>query len=555
MLTVRCAGRVNDNDFILILRFWCLAQILFPESKKLTEKMVYEGELLMSGFEMNSLFLMEVFVDSLLFILGVGVLCIVYMYIVDTRQTKHAVRRNFPVVGRFRYFFEHLGEFFRQYFFAMDREEMPFNRAKRSWVYRAAKNVDGTVAFGSSKSISEPGAVLFVTHPFPVLTEDYAATQTLIIGPHCRQPFEASSFFNVSAMSFGAISQPAVSALSRGAAKAGCWINTGEGGLSPHHLEGGSDIVFQIGTAKYGVRDEAGKLDDEKLLAMAAHPQVKMFEIKISQGAKPGKGGILPGIKVTEVIAMTRGIPIGEASISPNGHADIRNVDQLLDMLAHVRELTGKPAGFKLVVGGTSFFDELCKVVNQRGVAQFAPDFITIDSGDGGTGAAPQSLLDSAGLNIRETLPMVNDKLEECGLRNRIRLIAAGKLITPTDVAWALCAGADFVVSARGFMFALGCIQSMQCNKNTCPTGVATHDKDLQQGLDPTDKATRVANYVSKMEQEVGAIAHSCGVSEPRRLNRSHARIVTELGQSVPLDILYRKQAQQNPLFSKSSQG
>ncbi len=506
----------------------------------------------MNGFEMSSLFLLEVFVDFLLFMLGVGVLSILYMYVADSRQTKHAIRRNFPVIGRFRYFFEHLGEFFRQYFFAMDREEMPFNRAKRSWVYRAAKDVDATLAFGSTNNISEPGVVLFVSHPFPTLAEDYAASQPMTIGPYCREPYIAGSFFNVSAMSFGAISQPAVSALSQGAAKAGCWMNTGEGGLSSHHLQGGADIVFQIGTAKYGVRDAAGKLDDEKLLAVAAHAQVKMFEIKISQGAKPGKGGILPGVKVTEVIAMTRGIPVGEDSISPNGHIDIRNVNQLLTMMAHVRELTGKPVGFKLVVGGTGFFDDLCEAIKLRGIEQFAPDFISLDSGDGGTGAAPPSLLDSVGLSIRETLPMVNDKLIEQGLRDRIRLIVAGKLVTPTDVAWALCAGADFIVSARGFMFALGCIQAMQCNKNTCPTGVTTHNKDLQRGLDPGDKATRVANYVKNMEQEVGTIAHSCGVHEPRQLSRRHARMVTELGQSVPLDVYYRKQREQNPVFFRS---
>ncbi len=508
----------------------------------------------MTGFEDTSLWMLKIFAYFFILLVGICIVSVLYMYVVDSHQTKHAIRRNFPVVGRFRYFFETLGEFFRQYFFAMDREEMPFNRATRSWVYRAAKDVDGTVAFGSTKNINGPGAVLFVSDPFPTLAEDVATARAVTIGPHCHQPFTTSSFFNVSAMSFGAISQPAVSALSRGAAQAGCWINTGEGGLSPHHLEGGGDIVFQIGTAKYGVRDEAGRLDDKKLLAVAAHPEVKMFELKISQGAKPGKGGILPGVKVTEVIAMTRGIPIGEDSISPNGHADIRNVNQLLTMLTHIRELTGKPVGFKLVVGGTRFFDDLCEAIKQRGVEQFAPDFITLDSGDGGTGAAPQSLLDSAGLNIRETLPMVGDKLEEYGLRERVHLIAAGKLITPTDVAWALCAGADFVVSARGFMFALGCIQALQCNKNTCPTGVTTHDKNLQEGLDPTDKATRVASYIANMEQEVGTIAHSCGVREPRQLNRSHARIVTECGQSVPLDVLYRRQAEENPVFLRTLQ-
>ncbi|MBV1930811.1 MAG: FMN-binding glutamate synthase family protein, partial [Porticoccaceae bacterium] len=286
--------------------------------------------------------------------------------------------------------------------------------------------------------------------------------------------------------------------------------------------------------------------------AIAAHPQVKMFEIKISQGAKPGKGGILPSIKVTEEIAQTRGIPAGEDSISPNGHTDIRSVDELLDSIAHIRQVTGKPVGFKLVVGGTHFFEDLCAAILDRGVVESAPDFITIDSGDGGTGAAPQSLLDHAGLNIRETLAMVIDKLKEQDLKERIAVIASGKLITPVDVAWAMCVGADFVVSARGHMFALGCIQAMQCNKNTCPTGVATHDPELQKGLDPSNKAERVASYVKNMQKEVGTIAHSCGVREPRELSRSHARIVSELGQSVPMDVFYASAARQNPVFPAS---
>lgn len=506
----------------------------------------------MGGLEFNTAGVLKGFAVLLVLLVVVGIVVIACLYVIDSCQTKHAIRRNFPVVGRFRYFFEYLGEFFRQYFFSMDREEMPFNRASRSWVYRAAKNIDNTVAFGSTLNIRASGTVLFVPHPFPDLAVDSVAPKVLTIGPYCRYPFSATSFFNVSAMSFGAISQPAVTALSRGAAMAGCWLNTGEGGLSSHHLEGGCDLVFQIGTAKYGVRDSAGLLDDEKLLEVAAHPQVKMFEIKISQGAKPGKGGILPGIKVTEIIATTRGIQPGKDSISPNGHPDIRSVDQLLTKIAHIRELSGKPVGFKLVVGGTSFFDDLCLAIKQRGIEQFAPDFISLDSGDGGTGAAPQSLLDCAGLNIRETLPMVSDKLAEYGLRDRVKLIAAGKLVTPVEVAWALCAGADFIVSARGFMFALGCIQAMQCNKNTCPTGITTHNPSLQKGLDPTDKATRVANYVANMVKEVGAIAHSCGVAEPRQLTRPHARIVTELDQSVPLDILYSTQAAQNPLFPQT---
>jgi glutamate synthase domain-containing protein 2 len=277
-----------------------------------------------------------------------------------------------------------------------------------------------------------------------------------------------------------------------------------------------------------------------------------MIEIKISQGAKPGKGGILPGVKVTEEIARVRGIPVGQDSISPNGHADIRTVEELLDSIVHIRELTGKPVGFKLVIGGTRFFDELCTAIHRRGAISDAPDFITVDSGDGGTGAAPQSLLDHAGLSIRETLPLVVDKLTEEGLKDRIAVVASGKLVTPVEVAWALSVGANFIVSARGNMFALGCIQAMQCNKNTCPAGITTQDPRLQKGLDPVNKAERVANYVVNMGKEVESIAHSCGVREPRELNREHARIVTESGRSVPLDIFYSAAGSSNLTFPES---
>ncbi len=483
---------------------------------------------------------LQVFAVTILAVFLIGLAVVVWMYVVDVRQKQHTLRRNYPVIGRFRYFFEHLGEFFRQYFFAMDREEMPFNRAQRSWVYRAAKNSDSTIAFGSTVNATAPGAVLFVPHPFPPLKTQEDHVHPVEIGPHCRSPYLAKSYFNVSAMSFGAISKPAVDALSKGCAAAGCWLNTGEGGLSSYHLSGNCDVVFQIGTAKYGIRGEDGGWSDDKLLGIAAHGQVKMFEIKLSQGAKPGKGGILPGVKVTEEVALARDIPVGETSISPNGHPDIRNVKDLLDRISYIRELTGKPVGFKMVVGGLRFFDQLFEEILRRG-QEHAPDFITIDSGDGGTGAAPQSLMDHAGLTIRESLPEVIDRLKEYGLRERIRVVAAGKLITPVDVAWALCVGADFATSARGFMFALGCIQAMQCNKNTCPTGVATHNPDLQRGLDVTDKAARVAYYVANMVKEVNIIAHTCGIEDPSHFNRSHARIVTGMGQSETLNAYYAR--------------
>jgi glutamate synthase domain-containing protein 2 len=315
-------------------------------------------------------------------------------------------------------------------------------------------------------------------------------------------------------------------------------LNTGEGGLSPYHLEGGADIVFQIGTAKYGVRDETGALSDDKLREVAAHDQVKMIEIKLSQGAKPGKGGILPGGKVTAEIARIRGIPEGQDSISPNRHPEVDSAAGLLDMINRIRDVTGKPVGFKSVIGAYGWLDELFALVRQRGL-ETAPDFITVDSGDGGTGAAPMSLMDCVGLPIKESLPLVIDMLNRHGLKGRIRVIASGKLITPAEAAWALCVGADFINSARGFMFALGCIQAMQCNKNTCPTGITTHDRRLQRGLDPEDKAERVRRYAQFMHKEIGVIAHSCGVPEPRLLRRYHCRVVQEDGRSIPLDQLY----------------
>lgn len=473
-----------------------------------------------------------------IFLLGLGLLVVVVLFVIDVTQTRHAIRRNFPVIGRFRWIFERLGEFFRQYFFALDREELPFNRAERSWVYRACKHLDNTVAFGSTRDLRRVGTVIFMNDPWPVLETDVAEPEAVTIGPGCRQPYTTSSLVNISAMSYGAISRPAVRALSRGAKKAGIWLNTGEGGLAPYHLEGGADIVFQIGTAKYGVRDPDGSLSVARLASVAAHDEVKMFELKLSQGAKPGKGGILPAVKVTEEVANIRGIPVHEASISPNRHPEIDSADDLLDMIGLIRETTGKPTGFKAVVGTADWIDELVAAIERRG-ADSAPDFITIDSGDGGTGAAPMPLMDSVGMVVRESLPLVIDRLRAAGLRERIKVVASGKMIVPTEAAWAFCVGADFVATARGFMFSLGCIQAMQCNRNTCPTGVTTHDKRLQRGLDPADKAERVAHYAFTLAKEVCMIAHSCGVREPRQLERHHCRIVMADGRSVALADLY----------------
>ena len=460
-----------------------------------------------------------------------------FLFIRDITQKKHSVLRNYPIVGRLRYFFEQLGEYFRQYFFAGDRDEMPFNRATRGWVYRLAKNEGGTIGFGSTYDLHQPGALIFVNHPFPVLEEERLPTPSLVLGEdYCREPFEARSIVNVSGMSFGAISAPAVRSLSKGATVAGCWMDTGEGGLSPYHVEGGCDIIMQIGTAKYGVRDAQGSLSEEKLAALAK--VVKAFEIKLSQGAKPGKGGVLPGRKVTAEIAQIRGIPEGRDSISPNRHRDIANMAELLEKINWIRELTGRPVGVKTAVGGWRFMNEMADIVHRRGL-EFAPDFLVIDGGEGGSGAAPQALADHMSLSIDEALPRVVDALLETGLRNRVRIVASGKIVTSARAAWALCVGADFVNTARGFMFALGCIQALRCHQNTCPTGVTTHNKRLQRALVVEEKYLRVANYAMNMNKEIDMIAHSCGVRHARELKREHVRIVQASGQSVALNMLY----------------
>src|SRR5436853_5970593 len=306
---------------------------------------------------------------------GVGTLlaivvfaAVVFVFIQDITQKKHAVLRNYPVIGRLRYFFEKQGEYFRPYFCAGDREEMPFNRVTRAWVYRVAKKEDGSglIGFGSTYDIKAPGAILFVNAPFPVQEWEKKPTPPLVIGEgHCLRPFTARSIVNISGMSFGAISKPAVQALSRGAAEAGCWMDTGEGGLAPHHTEGGCDIIMQIGTAKYGIRDKDGNFSPERAKEIAK--VVKAFEIKLSQGAKPGKGGVLPGGKVTSEIAAIRGIPPGQDSISPNRHRDAANTTELLDQVAYIRTLAGRPVGIKTAIGGWWFLNDMAENILRRG--------------------------------------------------------------------------------------------------------------------------------------------------------------------------------------------
>lgn len=462
----------------------------------------------------------------ILLLLGLAVGAV---YLHDIRQTKHTILRNYPVVGHFRYFAETWGEYMRQYQYLPDWAERPFNRLERSWIYRSAKGVSNLVSFGSETA----PAFAFRNAPFPILDEEKQTypgkTIGITEGPGASErPFHAQSFFNISGMSYGALSHAAVTALSQGAKLAGIWMATGEGGLSRYHLEGGADLVMQIGTAKYGVRDAEGNLSEDRLRDIAAFPQVRMFEVKLAQGAKPGKGGILPGAKVNAEIAAIRGIPEGEDSISPNRHRDIGSIGELGAFVNRVRRVTGRPVGVKIVAGHPEFLDEWFAdcVANPA----HCPDYIAIDGGEGGTGAAPAALADYVGMPITQALPLVAEARARHGLTDRIRLLAAGKLVTPDKVAWALCMGADFVMSARGFMFSLGCIQAMKCGSGKCPTGVTAVDARFIAGLDPTDKAVRVFRYAERVRDDVEIIAHSCGLKNPAGFNETH---VTQIERGV----------------------
>jgi glutamate synthase domain-containing protein 2 len=464
---------------------------------------------------------------AVLFVAATLGLCAVYIH--DTRQTQHTILRNFPVIGHVRYFAETWGEYMRQYQYLPDWSERPFNRLERSWVYRSAKGVSNLVSFGSENVPS----FIFRNAAFPVLDEDKRGYPGKLIGiatgpGACAHPYPAPSFFNISGMSYGALSHAAVSALSKGAKLAGVWMSTGEGGLSKFHLEGGGDIVMQIGTAKYGVRDAEGHLSEDRLRTIAAYPQVKMFEVKLAQGAKPGKGGILPGNKVTPEIAEIRGITPGQDSISPNRHRDIASIADLGAFIARVRGITGKPVGVKFVVGDPAFVDEWFDDCYHN--PDHCPDYVHVDGGEGGTGAAPAPLADYVGMPITQALPVVAALRAEHGLKERIRIVAAGKLVTPDKVAWALCMGADFVSSARGFMFSLGCIQAMKCGSGHCPTGVTAVDPKLIAGLDSMDKAVRVSRYAKRIQDEVEMIAHSCGLTDATGFLPRH---VTEIERGV----------------------
>jgi glutamate synthase domain-containing protein 2 len=427
--------------------------------------------------------------------------------IYDVNQKTHAILRNFPVAGHFRYLLESISPEIQQYFIESNTSGRPFSRNLRALVYRRAKGVNDTHPFGTQRDINMADYVA-LRHSIYAKSPREEDLRVVVGGPECKQPYSAS-IFNISAMSFGSLSGNAVMALNKGAMKGNFFHNTGEGGISPYHLEGG-DICWQIGTGYFGCRNELGHFDDEKFREKAAWPQVKMIEIKISQGAKPGHGGVLPGVKNTLEIAKIRGVVPGTTILSPPAHSSFSNPDQLVQFVKRLRDLSdGKPIGFKLCIGKTEEFEDVCKAMTAAGIF---PDFITIDGAEGGTGAAPLEFSDSVGLPLEPALIFARLTLDKYRIREKIKLIASGKAISAFAIVKNLALGADMCNSARGFMFSLGCIQALRCNTNACPTGVATQDRHLEKGLVVTDKSERVYNFhkntVHAVKELLGATGH-----------------------------------------------
>ncbi|MFN0071944.1 MAG: FMN-binding glutamate synthase family protein [Chloroflexota bacterium] len=436
--------------------------------------------------------------------------------VIDLNQTKHGVRRNFPIVGNLRYLLELIRPELQQYFVESNLSGRPIPRELRSVVYQRAKGDIDTLPFGTQRNVYEEGHE-WVEHSIAPTKVNENDLRVNVGGPACLQPYQAH-ILNISAMSYGALSPNAVRALNLGAREGRFYHNTGEGGISPYHLEGG-DLVWQIGTAYFGCRTADGAFSDEAFKERAALPQVKMIEIKLSQGAKPGKGGLLPAAKVTEEIARIRLVEMGKDVVSPAGHSAFSTPEGLLHFVARLRDLSGgKPTGFKLCVGRKSEFVAICKAMLET---KIYPDFITVDGAEGGTGAAPLEFSNSVGVPLEEGLSFVHDMLVGFGIRPHIRIICSGKVFTSLQMLTKLALGADMVNSARGMMLALGCIQALKCNTNHCPVGVATTDQHLARGLHVPDKYERVASFHTATVHAFADMLGAMGYESPARLQRS----------------------------------
>ncbi|MEQ8210185.1 MAG: FMN-binding glutamate synthase family protein [Lacipirellulaceae bacterium] len=452
----------------------------------------------------------------------------------DILQKKHSILHNFPIVGHFRYWIEHIGPELRQYIVTSDNEERPFSRAQRRWVYASSKGENNYFGFGTSLDLEEHPNHLVIKHsPFPLadprpgdedFDPNYAITSRKILGAHRgrRHAFRPESIVNISGMSFGALSGPAVEAINRGCQLAGALHNTGEGGVSPHHQHGG-DLVWQIGTGYFGCRDEHGNFSLERLIeAVDKHP-VRAIEIKLSQGAKPGVGGMLPAEKITPEISAIRGIPMGKDCASPPSHREFNSVDSMLDFVELIAQSTGLPVGIKSAVGELDFWNNLAEqmATTDRGV-----DFITIDGGEGGTGAAPRVFSDHVALPFKHGMSRVYREFARQGLQDDVTFIGSGKLGFPEQALLAFGMGCDLIAVAREAMLSIGCIQAQRCHTGFCPAGVATQNKWLMAGLDPQLKSARLANYLVSLRKELLRLSRACGVSHPAEITLEHFELL-----------------------------
>ncbi len=436
----------------------------------------------------------------------------------DILQKKQTIRRNFPVLGRFRYLAELVRPEIQQYFVESDEDGKPFSRNNRSVVYARAKKELATKPFGTMLDVYQQGYE-FINHSLAPVHCDPEALRITIGGPSCKKPYRAS-ILNISAMSYGALSANAIQSLNGGAQLGGFAHNTGEGGLSPHHLAPGGDIIWEIGTGYFSCRDASGKFDPEKFRERAVHPNVKMIEIKLSQGAKPGHGGVLPAKKITPEISAIRGIPMGKDCLSPPGHSVFSSPRGLLEWVRQLRDLSGgKPVGFKLCIGKRREFLAVVKAMHET---KILPDYIVVDGGEGGTGAAPSEFSDHMGCPLNEALVLVHNALVGIDVRKHVRVLVAGRITTGFDIISKIAMGADACYSARGMMMALGCIQALRCNTNHCPTGVATNDIALMKGLDVKDKKVRVRNFHEQTIESVAELLGAMGLKHSMQLRPWH---------------------------------
>ncbi|WP_257348612.1 FMN-binding glutamate synthase family protein [Pseudalkalibacillus decolorationis] len=507
-------------------------------------------------------------------ILVIIVAIIGYLYMVDRTQKEHPVLRNYPMIGRVRYFLESIGPELRQYLFNNNNEGKPFSRNDYEHIVRSAKYKRDVIGYGSQRDFEEKG--FYVRNSmFPKITEELKMDQdtkvltnryillkeplftpreekweehqssayllhdedAVVIGENTKQPFRLKGLVGMSAMSYGSLGNHAITALSEGLGIAkGTWMNTGEGGIAPYHLKSDVDIIMQIGPGLFGVRDTEGNFDWDELKAKSEIPQVKAFEIKLAQGAKT-RGGHIDAEKVTKEIAEIRKVEPYKSIDSPNRFREFGDFASLFDFIERIREHTGKPVGMKIVIGSSDEAEELAHYMKESGKG---PDFITVDGGEGGTGASYQELADSVGLPIKAALPLVDSALRRYGVRERVKLIASGKLFSPDRVAIALAMGADLVNIARAFMITVGCIQALQCHSNSCPVGVATSDPHLQNGLVIEEKKYRVANYLITLRKGLFRISAAAGLDSPIHFERKHVVFKDEKGSVMPLDDIYK---------------